>query len=194
VVIGQRFAWAHFPKTGGDTTYHLFAVVKGLVVQADEPRSPAKHARFPERAEDVRGKLLVMNTRRLPAWCLSYAHHRIRDTGGRGPVDPRAVAAIVDEIRPDGKLRGFTGDGLFPVDRWLRTEHLVDDFLDFAASVGNVSGRARRRAIAIAPANTNRYERSWERWFTPAQLGELYERNPLWAAVERAVYGDLVTL
>ena len=35
MVIGKEFAWAHLPKTGGDTTRTLFEAFPGLVQFAD---------------------------------------------------------------------------------------------------------------------------------------------------------------
>jgi len=48
---------------------------------------------------------------------------------------------------PDERLAAFTGDGRFAVDRWLRAEHLAEDFLAFVSEFGAVS-EAQRRAIA----------------------------------------------
>jgi hypothetical protein len=38
------------------------------------------------------------------------------------------------------------------------------------------------------------YDRQISRWFTPAQLEQLYLSNPAWAAVEERVYGREATL
>jgi hypothetical protein len=74
MVIGERFAWVHMPKTGGDATYQMFAAVPGLIRFSDPLDSNDKHASFWERESEVAGKQLVMNIRRLPAWTLSAAH------------------------------------------------------------------------------------------------------------------------
>ena len=76
MIIAERFAWAHLPKTGGDATHTMFAAVPGLILFADDPHSNDKHLPFFAREPEVAGKLLVMNIRRLPSWTLSAAHHR----------------------------------------------------------------------------------------------------------------------
>ena len=35
MVVGERFAWAHLPKTGGGTTRALFGLFPGLALFAD---------------------------------------------------------------------------------------------------------------------------------------------------------------
>ena len=36
------------------------------------------------------------------------------------------------------------------------------------------------------------YDREPRHWFSEAQLDEMYERNPRWAALERELYGSLL--
>ena len=67
VVIGDRFAWGHLEKTGGDATLELFGEVPEVVRFADPLDSHHKHCSFPDRESAVRGKLLALNIRRLPA-------------------------------------------------------------------------------------------------------------------------------
>jgi len=76
MVIGERFAWAHLPKTGGDATRRMLLSVPGLATVGDPADSNDKHLPFFAREREIEGKLLVMNIRRLPAWTLSAAHHR----------------------------------------------------------------------------------------------------------------------
>src|SRR5215213_8985609 len=75
MVIGERFAWAHLPKTGGSATLELFQLFPELIVAADLEDSNAKHTLFSEREEEVAGKRLALNIRRLPFWVLSRAQH-----------------------------------------------------------------------------------------------------------------------
>ena len=40
--------------------------------------------------------------------------------------------------------------------------------------------------------NANDYDHEIAHWFTREQVRALYDNNPVWAAVERQVYGDLL--
>ena len=75
MVIGEGYAWAHLPKTGGDATLAMFRLFPDLVEFADPDDTNDKHTQFHSRARLIRGKLLVMNFRRLPSWVLSRALH-----------------------------------------------------------------------------------------------------------------------
>jgi len=73
MVVGEKFAWAHLARTGGTVTQAMFDLFPGLVLFADPQGTNEAHTRFPDRAEDVRGKVLAMNMRRLPSYVLSWA-------------------------------------------------------------------------------------------------------------------------
>src|SRR4051794_34196562 len=75
MVVGERFAWGHMQKTGGDATLRLFQLFPHLILHADPRNDQAKHTPFAQREDMVRGKLLVANIRRLPAWTLSWSQH-----------------------------------------------------------------------------------------------------------------------
>lgn len=194
MVIGERFAWVHMPKTGGDATYRMLASVPGLIRFADPLDSNDKHAAFWEREAEVAGKELVMNIRRLPAWTLSAAHHKaavgLHPDFRPLPLDP--VEEMVESTDPDDMLRWLTDADRFAVDRWLRTEQLTQDVADFLADLGVLSAEVRSRIGAVTRVNRQSYERDLGRRFSADQLRRLYERNPGWAAVERRVYGDLL--
>ena len=48
-------------------------------------------------------------------------------------------------------------------------------------------GVAKEIARMCLPQNV--YSQAWESTFTQQDLTELYERNPIWASIERQVYG-----
>ena len=54
-----------------------------------------------------------------------------------------------------------------------------------------VDDAARARIAAFPDVNALQYDHDPSHWFTPERLHRLYENNPLWAAAERAAYGDL---
>ncbi len=184
MVIGDRFVWAHFPKAAGDATLGMFRTFPKTIVHADDAASPAKHTRFADVADQLQGKLLVMNIRPLPAWVVSFAHHLAKHTGRDRA--PETIKELMGTLSPDGKLLAYCDRGRFEVDRWLRTEHLADDFLAFIATLTEVSPRARRKIGRAGRVNELRYDRELSSWFTPEDIERLYEQNPLWASIERA--------
>lgn len=194
MIIGERFAWAHLPKTAGDATSCMMAAVPGLVAFADALDSNDKHLPFFAREHEVAGKLLVMNIRRLPAWVLSGAHHRAAH--GLHPDYTPLALQTADELTAltdaDDLLRWMTDHGRFEVARWLRTEALETDVLSLLAELGVPEATARAAVASVGRVNAGDYDRDVRAFFTAAQIAALYERNPGWAAVERRVYGDVV--
>jgi hypothetical protein len=193
VVIGKDFAWAHLPKTGGDATLSMFRMFPDLVEFADPEDSNDKHANFRGRAQQVRGKLLVMNIRRLPAWSLSRAQHVSR--WGKypeyEPIPMPSPDELADSSFPDSRLMLHTDEGWFWPDHWLRMELLADDFLGFVSGLREVSDVERERVLALGPVNSAEYDRELANWFTPEQVERMYLNNPSWATLEQELYGDL---
>jgi hypothetical protein len=196
MVIGERFAWAHLPKTGGVATAACFRVFPELIVLGDFEEDNAKHALFSEREEMVRGRTLAMNLRRLPFWVLSRAQHVAR--WGIYPDYRPIPIAGADELAesdfPDSRLRLYTDDGRFEIERWIRMEHLADDFLGFVSRYADVTDERRRAVLALPMVNSHDYDHELESWFTPEHIARMYERNPIWAGLELDLYGELVRL
>jgi hypothetical protein len=193
MVIGERFAWAHLPKAGGSTTDRMFRLFPELVQFADPQDTNDKHAPFAERAEMVRGRVLAMNLRRLPAWVISRANY-VAKHGVWPDYEPIPVAPaqeLAESSFPDSRILLYTDEGRFEVDRWIRTERLAEDFLRFVSEFTEVDDERARAVAEIAPENAEEYDRRIESWFTPEQIHTLYESNPLWAQLEAEVYGSL---
>jgi len=192
MIIGDSFAWAHLAKTGGDATYLMLCAVPGLVRFADPPDSNDKHAPFFAREDRVRGKLLVMNIRRLPAWTLSAAHHAA--AVGLHPEYRPLPLETADEMSSktdaDDLLRWMTDHDRLAVDRWLRLESLEQDVLALLDELGELTPGVEAAVRAVGAVNTRSYDHSVERRFTPEQIARMYELNPGWAEVERRVYGE----
>jgi hypothetical protein len=190
MVIGERFAWAHLAKAGGDATFAMLDAVPGLVRFADPPDSNDKHLPFFAREPEIAGKLLVMNIRRLPSWALSAAHH----ASLRGvhpdyvPVPLPSAAEMSAGDDADGLLRWMTDQGRLAVDRWLRAESLEQDVLALLDELGELTPAIERRVRAVGRVNVGSYEGSPESFFTPRQIERLYERNPIWAEIEHQIY------
>jgi len=193
VVITEQFAWAHLPKTGGDATHQMLCAVPGLVRFADPPDSNDKHMPFFGREDQIAGKLLVMNIRRLPAWTLSGAHHRAK-YGEYPDYRPQPLGTpeeMTSSTDAEGLLRWMTDQGRFEVDRWLRAEALADDLLALLAELGVEGPEVRDAVLAVGRVNEGSYDHDLVGRFTDEQIRRLYELNPTWASIERRVYGSL---
>jgi hypothetical protein len=193
MVIGRRFAWAHLPKTAGDATMAMFRAVPGLVQFADPVDSNDKHMPFFGREREVAGKLLVMNLRRLPAWALSGAQHKARHGvfPDYRPSPLESWEEITSRTDADDLLRWMTDHGRFGVERWLRAEHLQEDVLGFLAELGDLDDAARRAVCGVGRVNEGQYAPELVRELRPDQLARLYGLNPVWADIERRLYGEL---
>jgi hypothetical protein len=191
VVIGDSFAWGHLPKTAGDATLRLWRILPRLIVEADDDGTNAKHATFLDRADQTSGKLLILNLRRLPAWNMSHAQHETQ--GGLFPDFQPLPMPSPDEIAErtfaDDMLALFTGRGQVKIDHWLRQENLELDFLTLVTKLTDMSEWQRKAVQHVGPVNVHRYNHNTDDWFTSAQIVQMYERNPVWASIERRVYG-----
>jgi hypothetical protein len=193
MVIGKEFAWSHLPKTGGDATLVLFKLFPEAILYADYEDSNVKHTPFGDREERVAGKSLAMNIRRLPFWVLSRWQHAAR----RGlypdyvPIPMPGAEDLAESDLPDSRIEHFTDAGRFQIDHWIRTEHLIDDFLEFISGYADVTPDRRLAAASLRPVNAYDYDHNLASWFTPRQVQRMYERNPAWAKLELDLYGEL---
>jgi SAM-dependent methyltransferase len=194
MVIGPKFTWAHLPKTGGTITARVFAMFPEIVSETSDRWDPAKHSPLAERPDLLDGRILAMNIRRLPSWTVSWFQHRsyhgFHPDYHRVPVpagDELAASTIADEM-----LGRFTAG--IEIGRWLRQESVLDDALDFVGELTTVDARRRRRVYALGRVNEMSYEHNVGRWLDPDQVEQLYASNPLWASVEKEVYGDLLSV
>jgi hypothetical protein len=193
VIIGRDFVWAHLGKAGGEMTHALFSLFPEVIEFADEAHTPEQHTAFTERAEQIAGKQRVLNIRRLPSWMLS--HHVWKSVYGLAPHFRRGPMQSPYEMADSGIADTFLSRYRPPegpdVEVWLRTEHIVDDFLAFIALRTEVT-EAHLEAVRELPRiNEFVYDKALDHWFTPAHVRLMYLRNPEWAAVEAAVYGDV---
>jgi hypothetical protein len=192
MVIGRNFAWGHLPKTGGDATLALFRLVPHLIVHADSRETNDKHTRFRDRENEVTGKLLVLNIRSLPSWILSGALHRAKwgVFPDYKPLPMLSADQMAENNRADTLLRLFTDNGRFHIDRWLRMEHLSQDFVKFITGFAEIPEETRLQILALGMINGMNYDHDVLGWFTVDQIHKMYETNPLWGSVEKALYGD----
>lgn len=192
MVIGEQFVWAHLPKTAGMATARFFRLFPDLIVFIDPEDTNDMHTPFSERAEQVRGKLLAMNFRRLPTWVLSRAQHvarwGIHPDYKPIPMDP--PEKLASSSFPDTRIKLYTDDDRIRIDRWLRAESITDDFLAFISEFTDVTAEQRRQVHELGPVNTHEYDKDLANWFGPDLIERMYAANPRWAALEREIYGD----
>jgi hypothetical protein len=193
MVIGERFVWAHLPKTAGMATARLFKLFPELIVFVDPEDTNDMHTPFSERAEELEGKTLAMNFRRLPVWVLSRAQHVARwgiyPDYKPIPMDP--PEKLAESPFPDSRIQIFTDEGRIRIDRWLRAESITQDFLDFISEFTDITEERRQQVLDVGPVNTHDYDKDVMNWFTPEMIERMYAANPIWAALEQEIYGNV---
>jgi hypothetical protein len=196
MVIGEGFVWAHLPKTGGDATLKMFELFPQLVKFADPNDGNEKHTRFSERPDEIRGKVLSMNFRRLPSWVLSRAQH-VSKWGIYPDYKPLRMGKPDELARssfPDTRIQLYTSHNRYWPDHWLRMESLADDFTNFISRFHDVTDAEREQVQALRGVNEGVYDHDIAFWFEPDHIERMYLNNPLWATLEQELYGDLYEL
>jgi hypothetical protein len=188
MVIGEKFAWGHLRKTGGNATLMMFQLVPELIHTADPNHLEGKHRPFVERDVHVSNKLLVCNIRRLPSVVLSWFHH-MNHWGHKGhSVAMRSPHEMSESSLPDTWLSDMTSDGRFEIAWWLRWENLARDFIEFVSQYTEVNEETKARIFKLGPINALHYDHEVSHWFSDEQIARLYENNPIWAAAEQDAY------
>jgi SAM-dependent methyltransferase len=173
----------------------MLEAIPGLVEWAHSPDSNAKHDPFTRHAAAISGRLRVMNIRRLPSWVLSMANHRAVH-GSWPSYEPHPMPSadeMAESTEADDVLRYMSDGPRFPVQKWLRKEHLADDVAALLEHFGELT-EAAQAAIASVPYRAKAYDHDLGSTFTAEQIRRMYTLNPGWAEVERRVYGDLYDL
>jgi hypothetical protein len=174
----------------------MFRLFPELIEFADPDDTNDKHAFFHDRADQIRGRVLVMNMRRLPSWVLSRAQ-LVSRRGLHPDYVPQPMGTpdeLADSSFPDERLALYTSRGRFHPDRWLRMESLADDFIDFISDFRAIGADDRAKVAALGPINSAEYDHETRHWFSPEQIGRMYLNNPNWATVEHELYGGLMKL
>lgn len=209
MIIAPNWIWLHFPKCAGSAAEKLLRSVYGsdrsVVFDDVGPGKPVIwHQTIAQRRQqdpsfDPGGRRVVANIRRLPNWLLSRVHFEVQRSGAEGAVPRQALLRgdflqrrkPSDEkptklVNADRPLAAFAAE----VTDWVRSEQMVADLsriLGFEAStIGN-----REQKVNVGRIE---YVRDLAFWFTPGELEGLYENNPVWADLERKVYGDVIKL
>lgn len=192
MVIGKDFTWAHLAKAGGEMTHALFKLFPEVIEFADKAHTVAQHTAFEDRPDQVAGKQRILNIRRLPSWMLSF--HIWKSIVGLLPDFEQSPMLSPHQIAESNVADAFLARYLQPdgpqIDVWLRTEHIIDDFLAFIGNHAEVTPDKEQAARQLPRVNELVYDKAIDHWFTSAHLKLMYLNNPEWAAVELAVYGD----
>jgi hypothetical protein len=194
MIIGRDFVWAHLAKAGGEMTHAMFQVFPELVEFADPPHTVDQHLAFEDREEQLVGKQRVLNIRRLPSWMLSF--HVWKSMKGLLPDFEPSPMLSPHEIADSSVADAFLARYRPPqggIDVWLRTDSLIDDFLAFVAQHTEVTDERRDALRALPRVNELVYDKQIDHWFTSAHIRLMYLRNPRWAGVEAAVYGNTLS-
>jgi hypothetical protein len=203
VIIGPDFIWMHLPKAAGTETEAVLRAAFGA--REDISFDPIVldnviwHHTIAQRAAydpefSVGERRVICNFRRLPSWLLSWTHflHKLHP-------EHKATRAMLMDGRVwewDGRISSADDYvrlyDAYPVDAWIRQEHLLDD-------IERVFQRWLPSGIDLGPLLTQRNALQTnglglQFYFTGTELECLYDRNPLWAALEKRVYGNLLTL
>ena len=190
MVIGPRFLIGHIGKTAGDAVKQILQALQLPGVRWIPIESPRKHWTFRQWGGDLAGRELALSIRRLPAFLLSQFHHRHLD--GRLRAPPTAEVMCQDYLA-DFYLRLYTDEGRLTIDYWLRSESIRDDLAAFLARHFELTDGQKACIQSAATKSSLPYDHDWRAVFQPAHLRRMYERNPLWADVERRAYGALLT-
>lgn len=173
-------------------TRALFDLFPEVIEDADEADALGKHSAFQDHPERVAGKLLVLNIRRLPSWMLSF--HVWKSVRGLAPTFRRSPMLSPHEIAnssvADAFLNRYRPVEGAQIDVWLRAESIIDDFVAFVGSHTEVTPAHLEAIRALPRVNELVYDKVLDHWFTSAHIELMYLRNPAWAAIEAAIYGD----
>lgn len=206
MVIGEKFAWAHIGKTGGDATHKLFSFVPDLIIENDLFKGEKteqgklvgiKHDTFQHRG--IKNKLLLLNIRKLPSWVLSWAFHQLiyKPLASKN-YSCRFTKYILEhnELPPDlcettwgdDQIMRYTDNGNLRIDRWFRMENLREDLIDFLSTIRKITDKERASILNSPTKSSMNYNHDIKNYFTKSQIKTLYEHNPLWAQVEYEYY------
>jgi len=206
VVIGKDFVWAHFGKTGGNSTLKMFSIIDRAVEFSDPIDNHEKHLSFEIREEGLgisfKDKVRMLNIRRLHSWILS--HINFQNQVYNVPVNDKLLEGIVNIGDPRTVLTDdltyqemHVDEGLIyydykNVDHWFRTEHLANDFISTMCAFADISDQ-EKSTIRNVQENVNlNYDRKIQGHLTPEEISLLYENCPIWAEMEKKIYGDIL--
>ncbi|ODM44550.1 hypothetical protein [Cereibacter johrii] len=206
MIVAKDWIWLHVPKCGGTSTEKMLHALYGddpsvafdpvgrklpviwhQSIQARQKQDPSF---------SVNGRKVIGNIRRLPYWLLSRVHFELQRAGDAALVTRAQLRDGKFRSRPgpegktgklasaDDMITNFASD----VTHWMRTEHLMEDMARVFPLPPDVPLKeVRENSGKIGYVKDIRF------WFTRPEINNLYEKNPVWAQIERSVYGDLLS-
>lgn len=206
MIVGRSFVWMHFPKTGGHAVAAAIrAASRGRddlvfdVPGADDHRwhQSVEERRESDRSFDLGDRRIISGIRRLPWWVLSRIHYEAARPPHRCATREMLCRGQFYE-RNGGVNRADAQVGRLDtcaIHGWIRLEHMAEDFVDqFEGLLGPRVRSAAHKLKKVVNPTTLDYLKSLDFYFTPAELEALYAANPIWAATEAKVYGDVLRL
>ncbi|MEH6515134.1 MAG: hypothetical protein V7742_00530 [Halioglobus sp.] len=200
VIIGESFIWIHFPKCAGTTTTFVlldnFATDTSIAFDEVGGGEPIWHDSVTERQRRINASLVdrdvLANIRRLPAYIVSKIHYTeslnpdIRHTKEHLLTGQFMESNGLDNSA-DNLLRHYQAR---KVGHWIRTEHLKEDFVSVFGRYLDLAGKDL--SALTEKTNSTDYARDLGKWYSRREMARLYDTNPLWAKLERRVYGNLL--
>ncbi len=201
MIIGRDFIWLHFPKCAGVHTEKIlhtyFQNDPDIRFDKIDPSNVIWHQNVPEREKSagisLQGKAVICNFRRLPSWMLS----RIKFEEKRSGIVTTKEEYVRGKFHEAG---GFLNHAdvyvkkytVTPVNHWIRTEYLRDDFVQAFSPYLDLSAIDLDKEFSTK-SNATEYERELTQWFSQEDLNTLYASCPLWASLELSLYGNRVS-
>jgi hypothetical protein len=206
MIVGPNFVWVHFPKCAGHAVEAALRVGargrRDIVFDARRPHHPGWHDSVAERVQrdetfSPSNKLIIAGFRRLPHWMLSRVHFEVARPPHRAATREMICRGEFFQqngvpAKADDHAQHYTSP---KVHRWIRSEHLAEDFAHcFSDILGDRTTKAVRRLRKVVNPTELNYVKAVDFHFTARDLDTLYEANPVWARLEREVYGDLLSV
>lgn len=200
MIIGESFVWLHLPKCAGTTTTAAllknFNADTSVQFDATGEGEPIWHDTVEERERrsgvSLSDKDILANIRRLPAYVVSKVHYTESLNPDIHHTRKNLLTGYVMEA--DGSL--YNADYLLGhynahnVSHWVRTEHLKEDVISVFGKYLDVTGKDF--SLLSERINSTDYSRGLAKWYSRREMARLYRKNPVWAKLERRVYGNLL--
>lgn len=188
MVIGEKFAWTHMGRAGGDATAQYFSVFSDyLKLEIDPPDLHKKHDTFEKR--NVNNKILALNIRRLPSFILSHIFHM--PTLSKPPY-PNTKDALDSKNTlsslPDKYIKHYTNNLTLKINYWLRMEYLKEDILKFIQNFIEITPTIIK-IYNLTAKTTADYDHDVYNYWSPDEIAILYKNNPIWSEIEKKHYG-----
>ncbi len=201
MIIGPDFIWLHFPKCAGTRTEQVIRKHFGTdpTLRFDEinPEHVVWHQSVREReeatGENLGGRRVVCNIRRLPHWILSRVGYEEMRSDIYTPREMFVRGSFINRWKKVENADAFLSDfTVVPVDAWIRVDFIASDFAAAFSPVLDLTGINLRREFAKRSNETKFFADSTP-WLTSEELAILYDSCPVWTALEKRLYGELLT-